>query len=139
MALFNIAPTKSSLLALRRQLAVAEEGYELLEQKRQILVFELMSRLKQASEVNRQVYQTMASAYSSLREATLDIGTRALNQAAQSVNLTHQVETQPRHLMGLRLPRMSASTQPGCERAAASNSARASSVEPSRSRMTPRL
>ena len=48
MSKLNIAPTKSNLLNLKRQLAFAEEGYDLLEQKRQILIFELMSRLSRA-------------------------------------------------------------------------------------------
>ena len=33
MGKLNIAPTKSNLLVLKRQLAFAEEGYDLLEQK----------------------------------------------------------------------------------------------------------
>ena len=33
MAKLNIAPTKSNLLSIKEQLAVAEDGYELLEQK----------------------------------------------------------------------------------------------------------
>ena len=40
MAKLNIAPTKSNYLATKRQLAFAEEGYDLLEQKRQILILE---------------------------------------------------------------------------------------------------
>jgi len=111
MTLINIAPTKSSLLTLKHQLAVAQEGYELLEQKRQILVFELMARVKRAGEVNRQVDQSLASAYSALREATLDIGSRALDEAARSVRLDHRVQVESRQLMGLRLPGVTASTQ----------------------------
>ena len=42
MAKSNIAPTKSNLLAVKAQLAVSQDGYELLEQKREILVMELM-------------------------------------------------------------------------------------------------
>ena len=37
MGKMNIAPTKSNLLAVKAQLAVSEDGYELLEQKREIL------------------------------------------------------------------------------------------------------
>ena len=38
MARMNIAPTKSNLLMIKEQLAVSQNGYELLEQKREILV-----------------------------------------------------------------------------------------------------
>ena len=52
MAKLNISPTKSSLLTLRRQLAFAQEGFDLLEQKRQILIVELMGRLARAEKPN---------------------------------------------------------------------------------------
>ena len=42
MAIQNVAPTKSNLLAVKEQLAVSTNGYELLEEKREILVRELM-------------------------------------------------------------------------------------------------
>ncbi len=38
MAQLKVVPTKTNLLRLKRDLSFAEEGYELLEQKRQILV-----------------------------------------------------------------------------------------------------
>lgn len=112
MAILNIAPTKSSLLVLTQQLAVAEEGYDLLEQKRQILVFELMSRLKKAREVERQVDEAARQAHDSLREATLDIGARALDQAALAVRMDPQVTLGATSLMGIHLPRVTADITP---------------------------
>ena len=47
MAKLNIAPTKSNLLAIKEQLAISTEGYDLLEQKREILVMELMRIVEQ--------------------------------------------------------------------------------------------
>lgn len=112
MAILNIAPTRSSQLSLKRQLAVAEEGYDLLEQKRQILVFELMSRLKEAREVERQVEAVLPRAYAALREATLVAGGRALDQAALAVRLDHQVTVTTTSLMGIRLPQVTADVKP---------------------------
>lgn len=104
MAILNIAPTKSGLLTLKRQLAVAEEGYDLLEQKRQILVFELMKRLKRAREVERLVDQALPAAFAALREATLDVGASAMDRAALAAIRNHDVTIGSIHLMGLRLP-----------------------------------
>ena len=39
MAREQTAPTKSNLLRVKEKLATAEEGYDLLEQKREILVW----------------------------------------------------------------------------------------------------
>ena len=51
MARLNIAPTKSNQLNLTRDLAMATEGFALLEQKREILVMELMRLLNQVKQV----------------------------------------------------------------------------------------
>ena len=112
MALLNIAPTKSSLLILRRQLIFAVEGYELLEQKRQILVFELAGCCVSARAAETRAAEAMGRAYAALREAALDIGGRALDLAALGVGLDHQVTLSERHLMGLRLPRAQTRIEP---------------------------
>ena len=112
MALLNIAPTKSSLLILRRQLVFAEEGYELLEQKRQILVFELAGSRALARAAETGAAEAMGRAYAALREAALDIGAAAVGAAALGVYMDHQVTLSERHLMGIRLPRTQTRTEP---------------------------
>ncbi len=102
----NVAPTKSNHLALTQQLEFAQTGFDLLEQKRQILVYELMGRVGRARDVERRVAQAMAPAFEALREASLAIGSAALESAATAVALRHQVEVDDQHVMGLRLPKV---------------------------------
>ena len=106
MARLNIAPTKSNFLSMKHQLAFAEEGYDLLEQKRQILIFEMMSRLARAQEVDRKIVKSLYRAYSALHEATLDIGSAALDRAVLGVKLDAELKLTGLHLMGLTLPRV---------------------------------
>lgn len=113
MALLNIAPTKSNLLAMRRQLAFAEEGYDLLEQKRQILVFELMSRLGRAREAERRLDEALREARGALREARLDVGSEALDRAILGVPMRHRVDLGERRVMGIAVPRVALSLGPG--------------------------
>ena len=47
MAQLNYAPTKSNLLRLRNDLKFAQQGYELLDQKRNILIIELLAHVDQ--------------------------------------------------------------------------------------------
>lgn len=108
MAKLNVAPTKSNLLSLKRQLVFAEEGYDLLEQKRRILTFELMSRLARAQEVEREVAELLRRAYAALREATLDAGSENLDRAALGVGLEPELDLSGQHLMGMRIPRLTA-------------------------------
>ena len=107
MAKLNVAPTKSNLLTLKRQLAFAEEGYNLLEQKREILIFELMSRLDRARETEPRVGEALRRAFAALREAALDVGSEALDRAALAVRMDHRVDLSNQNLMGMRIPRVS--------------------------------
>jgi V/A-type H+-transporting ATPase subunit D len=112
MAKLNIAPTKSNLLSLKRQLAFAEEGFDLLEQKRQILIFELMSRLDRAREVERGASEVLRRAFGALREAVLEAGSNALDRAALGVRMAPQVTLADQHLMGIRIPRVKSRIEP---------------------------
>lgn len=112
MSLLHIAPTKSNLLTLSRQLAFAEEGYDLLEQKRQILVFELMNRFKRAGELERRVGAVLRKAHAAVREATLDAGSVALDRAATGPRPDHRVNLSWRPLMGLRIAHVTAQIEP---------------------------
>lgn len=106
MAKLNIAPTKSNSLSLKRQLAFAEEGYDLLEQKRQILIFELMSRLNRAREVERAIVELLRLAHAALREAALDIGSAALDRAALGAKPDAGLTLTGQRSMGLTIPRV---------------------------------
>jgi V/A-type H+/Na+-transporting ATPase subunit D len=116
MPRLNVPPTKSNLLAVKRQLAFAQEGYDLLEQKRQILIFELMSRLSRARAAEEVVADALREAFATLREAELDIGSEALDGAALGVKMDHQLTVLSQHLMGLKLPHLTVQTEaPGVQ------------------------
>jgi V/A-type H+-transporting ATPase subunit D len=112
MAILKMAPTKSNLLLLRRHLAFAEEGFDLLEQKRQILVLGLMSRLSRACEAERLVAERMRNAFAALREAALDLGAEGLDRASTAVATDHRLAVEDRKMMGLRLPRVISRLEP---------------------------
>ena len=112
MPKLNIAPTKSNYLSMKRQLAFAEEGYDLLEQKRQILIFELMGRLARTNELERNIAELLRRAQAALREATLDIGSAALDRAALGAKLDAELKLAGQHLMGLTIPRVTFDTTP---------------------------
>lgn len=112
MPKLNVAPTKSNLLGLERQLEFAEEGYDLLEQKRQILIFELMSRLARAEEAERRVGDAIGHAFAALKAATLDIGSRALEEAAFAVDMRHEISLSDDRLMGMAVPKITLKEEP---------------------------
>jgi V/A-type H+-transporting ATPase subunit D len=106
MPKLNVAPTKSNFLTLSRQLVFAKEGFDLLEQKRQILVFELMSRLGRARDVERRVAASLGPAFAALRQSTLDMGSDALDRATLAVRMSHVLEVVEQNVMGIRIPKV---------------------------------
>ena len=130
MGKLNVPLTKSSSLEIGRRLGFATEGFELLEQKRQILVIELMGWLARARRVEQEVTQLMAQAYEALRQAALAAGAAKLAREAVAIRPGHRVALDEQRLMGLHLARVSAElSPPGPEFSFADSSARSDEVK----------
>lgn len=86
MAKLNIAPTKSNLLALTEDLHAAQDGYELLEQKREILVMELMKMLDKVKLLEKEIQAQINVAYPSLRHMFVAVGRNRAERFAKTVS-----------------------------------------------------
>ena len=64
----KIAPTKSNLMKTRDELKFARLGFDLLDQKRSILVSELVNLTERAETQQRALENTLAEAYKSLEK-----------------------------------------------------------------------
>ncbi len=104
MTLLPVAPTKSNLLAVRRQLAFAEEGFDLLDQKRQILTMELLGRLRRARSAEERMGNALRRAFAAWTDATLAAGTHALEVLGLAIPPSAGVAIATRKLMGVALP-----------------------------------
>jgi V/A-type H+-transporting ATPase subunit D len=74
MAKLNIAPTKSNLLIVKEQLSISKDGYDLLEQKREILVMELMRMVEQVKLLEQKIEERIKTAYPALKSMLLTVG-----------------------------------------------------------------
>ena len=99
----NVPPTKSSSLAILRELEFAVEGYDLLEQKRQILMLELMQHIEGAKRDQADADQFLA-----LREATTRVGSQNLARDALAVPVTKSVSVSEYRVMGIAVPQVKA-------------------------------
>ena len=108
MAKLDLPPTKSNLLTLKGSLDFAQEGYDLLEQKRQILIFELMSRLETAKRIQKLVDEAMAAAFAALREDALRSGSDTLHRETLGIVRDHKVDVASRSVMGIAVPTIDA-------------------------------
>ena len=113
MAREQIAPTKSNLLKVKERLNIALEGYDLLEQKREILVMELMQRVSQIKTLERELDKRIETAYPCLKRMLLAIGRERADNLSRNINYKYQLDEKKvlvagMHLLSLeiRLPEM---------------------------------
>lgn len=86
MEKLNIAPTKSNLLAMKEQLAVSQNGYDLLEQKREILVQELMRMVDKVKMLERNIDAVIKLAYPAFKRMLMANGSDQVERISQSVH-----------------------------------------------------
>jgi len=95
MAKLNIAPTKSNLLAIKEQLSVAQDGYDLLEQKREILVMELMRMVEKVKLLERDIDKTINQAYPALQKMLMTVGGDRVERISHGVKYDYQMKEKP--------------------------------------------
>jgi V/A-type H+-transporting ATPase subunit D len=91
----NIAPTKSNLLTVKEQLAVSTEGYDLLEQKREILVMELMHLVERVKLLEGSIDKCVAKAYPALKRMLMAVGGDRVERIAHAVNYKFELTEKP--------------------------------------------
>ena len=67
----QVFPTKSNLMATKRSLALATQGYDLMDRKRNILVREMMQLIDRANEIGKEIDDAYTKAYKSLQRGAV--------------------------------------------------------------------
>ena len=106
MARYEVAPTKTNMMRIRRDLGFAREGWELLDQKRKILVVELMGLIDRAVEAQKEVEAKLTEAFNALDQAMLRMGRREVNMVAVAMNIKSDISFSQKRVMGVTLPRV---------------------------------
>jgi len=104
MPKYNIAPTKTNMIRLKQDLKFARLGYELLDQKRNILILELLHLVDQTEDFQKRVEDSLARAYKTLEEAVLQMGKLKMKNLAGAVNIKTNIRLSQRKVMGVTLP-----------------------------------
>ena len=102
MANNNIAPTKSNLLALKEKLNIAEEGYSLLEQKREILVISLMHMLDKVRALEKEINNKIDKAYPALRRMFVVVGQKQSERLASTISYNFNASVRERFIAGMK-------------------------------------
>ncbi len=106
MAKLNIAPTKSNLLSMKEQLAVSTNGYELLEEKREILVRELMHLVDKVKVLEEEINKVIAQAYPAFTKMLMLEGSDQVERIAHSVNYKFEMTEKHVNIGGMNFTSM---------------------------------
>lgn len=94
------------MLKLADDLKFAELGHELLDQKRSILVGELLTLVDQAVDYESRVVKALSEAQSSLSDAIMQMGRLRVGNLAGAVNIDYSINLGSRRVMGVSVPRV---------------------------------
>jgi len=100
----TLFPTKGNLILAKNTLSLSQQGYDLLEQKRNILVREVMLLIDEAREIQSVISSTFANAYAALQEANLTIGINTVEQIGEAIEEENGIEIKVRSIMGVEMP-----------------------------------
>lgn len=108
----NIAPTKSNLLDLRSRVQFLDQGYQLLERKREMLTRLVYTQLKEYRNLRNNAQASLAKAYRSLSITQMRMGTQRIRQLALGMPRALKVKVLPRRNMGVQYPSVEITPQP---------------------------
>jgi V/A-type H+-transporting ATPase subunit D len=100
----EVRPTRSELLERRSQIALAEQGMDLLKQKRDALLIEFMSVMDETLRLSGSLQKTVAEAQYSLAIAKAVDGNVGVRSAAMATRGEVTVDMTGTKIMGVSVP-----------------------------------
>ena len=107
----NTFPTKGNLILSKNSLALALQGFDLMDKKRNILIREMMDLIEEAKGIQSQIDQTFRSAYAALQKANMEIGINTVQTISYTVPIEDSIRIKTRSIMGTEIPLVE--SQPG--------------------------
>jgi V/A-type H+-transporting ATPase subunit D len=112
MPAISVAPTRSNLIRVKKDLRFAREGYEILDRKREVLTTELVRVAHEAEVLQKEVWALLESAYAALQHARLTLGSDRIEWAALAAGRSVDLHLKFRGIMGVAIPVIEASGAP---------------------------
>lgn len=95
-------PTKGNLMNAKKSLALAKNGYELLDRKRNILIREMMTLIDQVNKIQNQIDKAYEEAYAALQTANVTNG--FCEDISNAVPIEDGLRLDSRSVMGVEIP-----------------------------------
>ncbi len=98
----QVAATKGNLIRMKRSLALAKSGYDLMDRKRNILVSEMMQLVDKVKMLRDEITQAYSTGYYLLQQANIYSG--VIQRIASEIPVETQIQLTYRSVMGVEVP-----------------------------------
>ena len=105
-------PTKGNLMNAKKSLALAKNGYELLDRKRNILIREMMTLIDHANAIQQQIDNAYEEAYFALQTANISNG--FCEDISKAVPIEDGLHLDSRSVMGVEIPILTIEENENC-------------------------
>ncbi|MGE4357889.1 MAG: V-type ATP synthase subunit D [Candidatus Omnitrophota bacterium] len=96
--------TKTNLLKMKKALLLTEEGYQLLEEKRKIIMNELTGLIHIIHQSEEEVATALKEGYNLVDKTICSMGRKKLEEISFSINIQNSISVSQRKVMGVSLP-----------------------------------
>lgn len=100
----QIAATKGNLIQRKKALALASNGYELMDRKRNILIGEMMKLVEEVKKLQGQIEDAYSTGYFYLQQANISSG--VISRIASQVPVEKEIQLTYRSVMGVEIPQV---------------------------------
>ena len=100
----RIAPARGNMQRMKAVLSLAKKGRDLLDQKRKILMAELMGHIEEVGKIQEEINKTFTNGYESLQAAHIVMGIHRVEFFAKSVPIETNFIVRLRSIMGVEIP-----------------------------------
>lgn len=97
-------PTKGNLILAKNSLSLANQGFELMDKKRNILIRELLELIDQAKNIQTEIDVTFQTAYHALQMANIEMGIHHVESIAHCIPIENSIRIKIRSIMGTEIP-----------------------------------
>lgn len=106
----KVVPTKGNLIAMKKSLQLANLGYNLMDQKRNVLIKEMMTLLDDVKLIRDQITSSYQEAYDALQEANISMG--LITDIVNSTPEDYGISIAYRSVMGVEIHKIAYDKQP---------------------------
>lgn len=108
----NVAPTKANLMNVKSSLEFSQNGFELLDKKRNVLIREMMSYVGRAQELQGRINTTFSEAYEALMHANATMGVQNVNGISMAIPEAQDFSILFKSVMGVEVPHVNYEKKP---------------------------